>query len=138
MDSSVGFTDAARLAIHEARLAAQDLGHGLVDTEHLLLGLIRKTPEIFQDHCQPLVLQEAVERLTRHGRTDGVEEWRELPITEGSKKALELAMRMASEGGTREVRPEHLVIALILEGEGTAATALIEVGIDSAEEWESD
>ena len=135
MHSSPGVSDAARLAIHEAQLAAQDLGHGLVDTEHLLLGLIRKTPETFEGHCQPLELQEAVERLTRHGRTEGVEE--ELPVTEGSKKALQLAMRMATEGDGGEVRPDHLVVALILVDEGTAASALSQVGIDSQEAWES-
>ena len=136
MGFSIGFTEAATQAIHEARLAAGHGRHGFVDSEHLLLGLIRSAPAILQGHCEPLELQEAVERLTPLEPVADAPAWPQLPITASLKKALELAMQEARESGSK-VRPEHLVVALILEGKGTAALALREVGIDSRAAWES-
>lgn len=118
-----------------AAAAARALGHEYLGTEHLLLGLIRTSPDILQGRYEPADLVAAVERRLPPGREDGVWEWKELPYTAGGRKVLELAMKAARKTGLREVRPEHMIRALILEGKGVAAVALEEVGIDSPDNW---
>ena len=40
MKSNEKFTQRAQLAIENARLAAGEMGHGYIGTEHLLLGIM--------------------------------------------------------------------------------------------------
>ena len=43
MKSNEKFTQRAELAIENARLAAGEMGHGYIGTEHLLLGIMMES-----------------------------------------------------------------------------------------------
>jgi ATP-dependent Clp protease ATP-binding subunit ClpA len=47
-----------------------------------------------------------------------------VPFTPRAKKALELTLREGIALGARELRPEHLVLGLLREGDGVAAQLL--------------
>ena len=132
----IGFAKDAKAALRGMRYIAGDLGHASIDSGHLLLALVRTTPDLFRSHCEPAVLEEVVALLLQPGDPDGVGNGKELPFTSRMKTTLELAMREAS-GGNSEVEPEHLVIGILLEGEDRGAAALRERGIVSPDAWRS-
>jgi hypothetical protein len=53
-----------------------------------------------------------------------------IPFTPRSKKVLELSLREALRLGHRVIRPEHILLGLIREGEGVAAQILAGAGVD--------
>ena len=53
-------------------------------------------------------------------------------FTQKANKALNLAIRSASEMGHTYIGTEHLLLGLIKEGSGVAATALKQAGLDTA------
>ena len=55
-----------------------------------------------------------------------------VPFTPRAKKALELTLREAISLGQRDLRPEHLVLGLLREGDGVAAQLLTERGVTLA------
>jgi ATP-dependent Clp protease ATP-binding subunit ClpA len=60
----------------------------------------------------------------RRGRVRGIR-----CFTPRAKKALELSLREALAAGDREIRPEHVVLGLLREGEGIAARMLERRGV---------
>jgi ATP-dependent Clp protease ATP-binding subunit ClpA len=126
------FTDRARrvlvLAADEARL----LKHDYVGTEHLLLGLIGEEQGIAAKALESL----GVSHQTVRGKVEEIigtgfkEVSGQLPFTPRARKVLELSLKEALELGHNYVGTEHLLLGLIREGEGVAATVLIETGLD--------
>jgi ATP-dependent Clp protease ATP-binding subunit ClpA len=55
-----------------------------------------------------------------------------VPFSARAKKALELTLREAVSLGERDLRPEHLVLGLLREGDGVAARVLTERGVTHA------
>jgi ATP-dependent Clp protease ATP-binding subunit ClpC len=53
-----------------------------------------------------------------------------IPFTPPTKKVLELSLREALRLGHNYVGTEHILLALIREGEGVAAQVLVRVGAD--------
>lgn len=51
-------------------------------------------------------------------------------FTPRAKKVLELALRHAMRTGSRHIRPEHIVLGILTEGEGLAVQVLVDSGID--------
>jgi ATP-dependent Clp protease ATP-binding subunit ClpA len=52
-----------------------------------------------------------------------------LPFTPRAKKVLELSLREAIRLKDRSIRPEHLLLGLLREGEGLAAEVLVGAGL---------
>ena len=124
------FTDSARRAIVSAQEEAHDLGHNYVGTEHLLLGLLVETEGIGARalawlNVSPEVARRRVEEVigTGTGARPGA-----LPFTPRSKKVLERSAREASDLGDEQIGTEHLLLALVVEGEGVAAKVLDDLG----------
>ena len=134
MKIDMEFSEDAREAVSGAVQALKDLRHRSVDTEHLLLGLIRSRPEVLRGCCEPSELEDAVRRLAPKGDAD-TSEWGEFPYAESGVRVLQLTVDVATEAGAREVVPGHLLVGLIREGEGVAAEALREMGIEAGEDW---
>src|SRR5206468_1995444 len=53
-----------------------------------------------------------------------------IPFTPRSKKVLELSLREALQLGTDYIGPEHILLALLREGDGVAAQVLVASGAD--------
>jgi ATP-dependent Clp protease ATP-binding subunit ClpA len=56
----------------------------------------------------------------------------QIPFTPRAKKALELTLREAISLGSRNLCPEHIVLALLREGDGVAARILEQRGVTLA------
>jgi len=128
------FTEKAIKAIMLAQEEARRLGHNLVGTEQILLGLIAEgtgvAAKVLTD--QGVTLQNArveVEKIIGRGNRFVPAE---IPFTPKVKSVFEQSFQEARQLGNNYIGPEHLLLGLIREGEGVAAKVLENLGVDSA------
>lgn len=128
------FTDRARRVLVLAREEARLLGEPHIGTEHLLLGLIREDEGIAAQALRSVgVTLEAVrEKVEEAGGTAGKAPSPSPPFTPRTKKVLELSLREAMQLGHSHIGTEHLLLALLREGEGVGAQVLVSLGADLA------
>lgn len=128
------FTDRARKAMTLANQEAQRFGHERIDTEHVLLGLVKEGTGIAAG-----VLKNAdidlrkirldVEKIVRHEPFAGPVVMGRLPHTEPTKRVVESAIAAARELGDNYVGTEHLLIGLLTVPEGVAGRLLAGYGV---------
>jgi len=131
------FADDARRAVIVARDLAKELGHSVVGTEHLLVGVLAddawpSTRAFEGSGLTGRAIRRKVERSRPRGKTS-IPEGTHVPFSAGAKMILALAMREALQMGMNRIGPGHILLALIRHGEGTAVGVLDEMGIDLAE-----
>ena len=127
MNGYGNFTPRAQKAIQLAIKEARRFNHPYIGTEHVLLGLIVLGEGVAVEVLQKLGIalddvRIAVERMVGIGgetMTRG-----ELPMTPRTKKVLQLAIAEARAMHQQQAGTEHLLLALIREGEGVAAQVL--------------
>ena len=121
------FTDRARRVVVIAQEEAHRLRHDVIGTEHILLGLISEGEGVSAVVLKRLDV-EAVDIRRYIEETIGVgtvEPVGHIPFTQRAKKTFELALREALQLGHNYIGCEHLLLALIREGEGVACQALV-------------
>jgi DNA-binding transcriptional regulator YhcF (GntR family) len=126
------FTDRARKVLAMTREEAIRLRHDRVDTEHILLGLVREPAGIAAAALSGLSvdlaqLRERTEASVRRGKASIA--FGELPYSSRAKKVLEFAMAEARELRHSHVGTEHLLLGLLREEQGLAAGLLDEQGV---------
>ena len=131
VDSFDKFTHRARRVLTLAQEEAQRFKHGYIGTEHLLLGLLREgegvAARLLADLGATLPqVQAAVE--ARIGRDRGLHEG-EVGLTSAAKKVVEFAVDEARRLNHHYIGTEHLLLGLMREGQGIAATVLAELGL---------
>ena len=119
-------------ALHEAQSLAVQRGHGEVDGEHLLLALLGQpdglVPRLLaQADVDPEALRAEVEaELARRPRTSGPgASPGQVMVTQRLARLLEVADRESRRLKDEYVSVEHLVTALLEEGNQTAAGRLL-------------
>ena len=123
------FTDRARrvvvLAKHHARFSER------IGTEHLLLGLLDESGGLAAKTIQALETGDGRTRMAVLHELDATSRPRpeQQPFTMHCKKSLELAVREALRLGHTFVGTEHILLGVLAEGAGTAATALAGTGV---------
>jgi len=131
------YTERAQRVILLAQEEARRRKEGVVGTEHILLGLLREGEGVGTKVLQALGVdleraRSEVEKLIGAGgtgRPQGPVEG--VVLTPRAKKVvMELAPREAQSLGHNYVGTEHLLLALLREGEGIAAKALEGMGVD--------
>jgi ATP-dependent Clp protease ATP-binding subunit ClpC len=130
------FTERARKVIILAREETARLRHEHLGTEHLLLGIIREGGGIAVAVLQRLGVEltevrlEVEKRVARGTRklTLG-----EIPFTPRAKRVLELSIEEAALMGHNYIGTEHILLGLIREGEGIAASILEDLRVDLSE-----
>ena len=127
------FTQRVRKVLFLARDEAGRLQHDYIGTEHLLLGVIREGEGVAANVLRRLNvdfdrLQKAIEDSVTAPM--GPVSIGEIPFTPRAKKVLELSIDEARLHNHNYVGTEHLLLALIREGEGVAARVLQEFGAD--------
>ena len=128
------FTHPARQAVVLAQEEARRLGHAVVGTEHLLLGLLAVPEGVGARTLAALGIpldELRVEVEGRIGRGEGAPEGH-LPFAPQNKKVLELSLREALQLGHNYIGTEHLLLGLVREGDGVAARVLAGRGADLA------
>jgi len=126
------FTERAQRVMVLSQEEARRLGHTVVGTEHILLGLIAEGEDVAARALLSLGIsidqvRSEVERIIGRGEkpTEGP-----IGFTPRSKRVLELAFDEARRLGHTYIGTEHLLLGLIREGEGVAAQVLYNLGAD--------
>lgn len=129
----------ARRAVVEGQNVARAMGRVEVDTEHLLLGMLAAWPDALgssgTDALGAAVLAElGVDRGSVEqelGTGAGLEPPPRSAVffSSGTKKVLELSLREALVLGDARIGTEHIVLALLREGKGTASKILRSRGL---------
>lgn len=127
------FTARARKVMSLANQEAQRFNHEYIGTEHVLLGLVKEGTGVGATVLQSLGIELQnirleVEKLTKQGgemMTLG-----SLPQTPRVKKVLSYTIEEARNLGHNYVGTEHILLGLIKEQDGVAASVLQNLGID--------
>ncbi len=126
------FTARARKALQLAQEEAEAYEHKLIGTEHILLGLLDQRDCVAAGVLQQLGLEseqvrQAVELVAE---PDDLGIPGERDLTPRAKRAIELGVEEANRMRHTHVGTEHLLLGLIREGGGIAATVLESLGVD--------
>ena len=127
------FTDSARRVILYSREEAEKLLQAYIDTEHLLLGLLREKTgfsyEIFNKRGINInVLIRDIKNMSDRGRNLMIKG--SIPFSPLAKKSLEYAIEEAQALEHKYINPEHILIGLLKEKRGKASAILKKLGFD--------
>ncbi len=127
------FTPRVRRVLYFAREEAARLHHDYLGTEHLLLGIVREGEGVAATVLRELAIdldsiREHVEAYVARGSYSA--SMKETQWTPRAKTVLELAREEARILHHQYIGTEHLLLALIREGEGVAAKALRDLDVD--------
>jgi ATP-dependent Clp protease ATP-binding subunit ClpC len=127
-----GFSEKANNALNFAITSAQDLGHDYVGSEHLLLGLLREDSGVAAKVLQKLgVTAEKFEDLMKEKIGTGVNKVLTTDnFTPRSKRILQVATLVSARMQTSYVGTEHILIAILEDGESYAMRFLQILGAD--------
>jgi hypothetical protein len=120
------YTEKARRVIFFARYEASQYGSPYIETEHILLGLLREDRSLAtwfpgKSNVEPEIRAEIESRITRRER---ISTSVEVPLTPDCIKILHLAAETAERLGHQHVGTEHLLIG-ILRVEGSLAAQIL-------------
>lgn len=127
------FTERSRQVIVLAQDEVRILRGSQVDTEHLLLGLLREEQGVAARTLKELnvTLENVREQVIRRVSVGSEEPTGQIPLTDSAKKVLELALRQALSLGHNYIGTEHLLLGLVVqEGDTTAKLILAAYEID--------
>ena len=126
------FTPRAEEALRLSQEAAEELGHGYVGSEHLLLGLLREEDGVAHrvlsefgvtDEMVCSVLQRSVGKgVSGAAPSQG--------LTPRAKSVVELAVSEAARMGSASIGTGHLLMGLLREGGNMGLRILRTVGVD--------
>jgi len=126
------YTERARRVIFFARYEASQLGSSSIETEHLLLGLIREgkglTSRIFgKSHLSMESLRKEIEGRALY--RDKVSTSVDIPLSPESKRVLGFAGEEAERMLHNYIGTEHILLGLLREEKSLAAGILAEKGM---------
>src|SRR5690554_4004303 len=126
------FTERAQKVVVLSQEEARRLGHNVVGTEHILLGLAAEGEGVAARALQNMEIslekvRSEVEKVI--GRGEGTPQG-QIGFTPRAKRVLELAFDEARQLGHTYIGTEHILLGLIREGEGVAAQVLRNLGAD--------
>ncbi len=124
------FTDDGKRALTLAQEEAERAKHSYIGTEHLLLGLLRlESGSAYRVLTRLGVsigpVREAVKTVL--GRSERILFQQIIP-TSRIKKVIEISFEEARRMGHAEVDTAHMLMGLVIEGEGIAAHVLADLG----------
>src|SRR5258708_5212043 len=118
------YTEKARRVIFFARYEASQYGSPVIDTEHILLGLLGEDrPLMRQLHLDfaPQIRDE-IAKVVRQG--ERISTSVEMPLSADSQEILQLASEEADRLANQRVGTEHILLAILRVEKSLAATLL--------------
>ncbi|MBO4415176.1 MAG: ATP-dependent Clp protease ATP-binding subunit [Lachnospiraceae bacterium] len=126
------FTEQAREALNQASNVAARLAHNYIGTEHLLIGLTRTQGVAAKVLEENLVdeekLLELVNQLISPGTRVGLAENQNL--TPRARRVIDRSFRESARLKSKKVGTEHLLIAILREGDCIAVRLLNTIGVN--------
>lgn len=132
------FTQGAKAAIDLGKNCAKSLGHRVVGTEHLVVGLLREKDGIAARVLKNLGMDVNTfenKLIEIEGKSNPIEE--DIPLSPRSKQILEKAFVFANKLKTNYIGTEHILLAIAQEGEGLGIKILSSLGVDQRDIVES-
>jgi hypothetical protein len=126
------FTEGARRTVFFARYEAAHLGMPHIDTEHLLLGILREDKALMRQ-VLPKMDYESVHRDIAARVKDSkpaVNVNVDLPLAEDAKRVLKYSMEEADQLNSRHIGTEHLLLGLLRDREFQSAKLLSQFGVE--------
>jgi len=127
------YNEKARRALFFARYEASKLGSRVIETEHILLGVLREGEDIIKEIFTRFnVKPEQIRRDIEGDRlfVDRISSSAELPLSEEAKKVLAYASHEAESMLHQYVGTEHLLIGIMRVESCTAARILAGKGLN--------
>lgn len=129
---SGGFTDKARTALLLAEKTASRMSTGYVGTEHILVGLLKENTGVAskvlkENGAEESKVVEMIQELIVPDVTVAIKE--KGNYSPRARKVVEEAHRQADRFGAERTGTEHLLLALLKEGENVAIRLLNTLGI---------
>jgi len=127
------FTERGKRVFQLAQQEALRLGHDVIGTEHILLGLLEDNdgvvPQVMTAFgIEPGNLKIQIEEYIGQNTPRSMPI--DLPWSPRAKLVIDLSMREARKIGSNYVGTEHILLGLLAEGEGLAAQILAGNGMD--------
>jgi ATP-dependent Clp protease ATP-binding subunit ClpA len=124
------FTERAKKVLTLAQEEAERSHHSYIGTEHLLLGLLREGDGLAAKVLTNLGVEIARVRQTIESLLVQNERLiiQQIVPTSRVKKVIEISFEEARRMGNNYVGTEHMLLGLLIEGEGIAAHVLIDLG----------
>ncbi len=125
------YTEKARRVIFFARYEASQFGSPYIETEHLLLGLLREDKALTNRFLRPHASIEAIRKQveTRTPVREKVSTSVDLPLSQECKRVLAYAAEEAERLSHKHIGTEHLLLGLLREDKSFAADLLHERGL---------
>lgn len=129
------YTETARRVIFFGRYEASEYGSPYIETEHLLLGLLREDKALAKmflglGDIQTEIRTEIERHITRKER---IPTSVEIPLTADCKKILNLAAEESARLGHRHIGTEHILLGMLGVERSLAARLLQGRGLKAAE-----
>jgi len=124
------YSEKARRVIFFARYEASNYGSRYIETEHLLLGLLRELPFAQSNAGLEQMRREIEKHITRG---EPISTSVEVPLSGECKRALTAAAEEAEGLAHRIVEPEHLLLGLLRVETSLAARILSAKSITASE-----
>lgn len=133
------FTEKAKRSIFFGRYEASWLASGYIETEHLLLGLLREDKALASELLRSFTTLEQIrKRIEEHAAPSAkIPTSVDLPLTRESKRVLSYAAEESERMKHGHIGTAHLLVGLLRE-EGCFAAQLLRgegLTLDSAREW---
>jgi len=131
MDGRPRYTERARSVLAAAQEQARLRGAEAMDTEHILLGLLQAEGSIAIEVLRAMgidpnaVVEEIEKNTERKPPIAGIE-----GVTPGAKRVIQLLQDESRDLGHTWIGTEHILLALLREGEGLAAQILTGMGAE--------
>jgi ATP-dependent Clp protease ATP-binding subunit ClpC len=125
------YTEKARRSIFFARYEASKYGSEIIETEHLLLGLIRENKQLYRwlPKSSPEQIRRRIDECT--AKQPPTEISVDLPLSSTTKHALKHAANEADLLSHKHIGAEHLFLGLLHEPTCFAAQLMVEAGADA-------
>ena len=132
MNMEDNFNEQAKNVLNLAGEVATEMGHRYVDSEHILLGIVREgsgpaAQVLRESGLDEGLIEEMIERYVgRRARGEAPVQ----NLTPRAARVIELALNDARRMGSELVGPEHLLIGILRESDGVAARIFDGAGVE--------
>jgi ATP-dependent Clp protease ATP-binding subunit ClpA len=133
------YTEKARRVIFFARYEASQFGSSVIDTEHLVLGILREDKVLTNQFLPSTVAIESIrQQIASHiGRREKVSTSVDLPLSQESKRILSYGAGEAERLQHKHIGTGHLLFGVLREENCLGAQVLRERGVtlDQVRDW---
>src|ERR1700757_3303132 len=126
------YTEKARRVIFFARYEASQFGSPYIETEHLLLGLLREDKQLANRFLRSHAAVDSIRKQIEGHTTvrEKVSTSVDLPLSHECKRVLAYGAEEAERLGHKHIGTEHLLLGFLREGASRAAQARRQSGLE--------